>query len=137
MRVALAATADGYVIAGGETGARPLDSRLFVTTLRDGVAGKLRYLPTTEPHASEAVLASDGKRVAIAWNEDQIVTNGEGRTTVHAALVDARGTVKPVFATKPPTGRHDRIQALAWDGCRFALVHTIGINPSAIELVRF
>jgi hypothetical protein len=135
MRCVLAWTRGGYVIAGAEDGDRPLESHLFIATLRDGVATPLRYLSDEARHGGEAVIASDGARVAVAWNEDEIGSENV-RTSVHAAIVDARGTIANAFASKTPTGQHDWTQAMAWDGSQFALVHTSGINPSAIQLVK-
>ncbi len=137
-RVAIAPIAGGYAIAGGESGADPMSSRAFVTTLRDGSVAQLAYLAAATDHTSEPVIASDGVRVGVAWNQDELGgPDGNRRTLVHAAVIDAQGAIHRVYDTKPAVGRHDWTNWLAWDGCRFALVHLVGINPSAIELVRF
>ncbi|MGE5185702.1 MAG: hypothetical protein ACM31C_26755 [Acidobacteriota bacterium] len=138
MRVAIAAIAGGYAVAGGESGADPMSSRAFVTTLRDGVVAPLTYLASARTHTSDPVVASDGARVGVAWNEDELgEPDGNRRSLVHAAVIDGQGAVHAAYDTKTPLGRHDWTSSLAWDGCRFALVHLVGINPSAVDLVRF
>lgn len=135
-RVAIAATARGYAVAGGEDTADPLGSRAFVTTIEGTTAAPMRYLSPKDRRGSEPVIASDGKTVAVAWNED--ITDKSGRrTAVRAVVVAADGTLRDAYDSKPPAGETDWVESMTWDGCRFALVHTYAINPSASELVRF
>lgn len=135
LRTVLAWTNSGYVISGAEYD-QLRDSRVFVTTVRDGVAAPLRYVSTSGAYGGEVAMATDGTRVALAWNEQPADEIGE-RTTVRAAVIDEHGDVSNAFASDTPNGRHDWVQSVAWNGSRFTLLHTRGINPAAIELVGF
>jgi hypothetical protein len=151
MRVVLARTPAGYVIAGSESGSNIFDGRLFVTTLNGSSAGAMRYISTTGRNASEPVIATDGTRVAIAWNETEtrevvepsmhpgppLKRSVAERTRARAVTIDAGGKLADAYTSATPSGRSDWVQSIAWDGCRFALVHTTGINPSGIAFVRF
>jgi hypothetical protein len=133
-RSVLAAIEGGYVVASGKGAADPMESTMFVAIVRDGKAVPVRAPSSLPARASEPVIASDGKRVAIGWNSDEITGSENRRTTVHVMIVEA-GVMSEIYATETPRGRHDWVQALAKTSCGFALAHTIGINPSSIQLV--
>jgi len=129
----LAWTSAGYVIAGGDASAGLFAGRLAVITLRDGVAAPPRYVSGPNRSATESVIASDGTRVAVAWNEDEIDVRKLGkpgmiannRTSIHAVVSrTARRASQMPRTPTPPPGQHDWVQAMTWDGCQFALVHT-------------
>jgi len=90
--------------------------------------------------ATESVIASDGTRVAVAWNEDEIDVRKLGkpgmiannRTSIHAVVIGPHGELADAAYSDPPPGQHDWVQAMTWDGCQFALVHTNGINASSM-----
>ena len=87
-------------------------------------------------YAGEVVIASDGARVALAWNEQDRSQPAVPRQSMRAALVDEQGAVSVVYAPEAPPGSIDFTQALAWDGCHFILLHGHGGAPGAIKLVQ-
>jgi hypothetical protein len=132
-RGVIARTAKGYAIAGGEfcerTDKKPACSRVFTTAVRDGVATPKRYLSGDAGPSSEAVIASDGTRVAVAWNE---IDGGIRAAVLGDDDLDVVARSKAKAATSP-----DWVHSLVWDGCRFALSYGKGINPSRIQVVLF
>jgi hypothetical protein len=141
-RGVLAWTKSGYVIAAGESGPG-LASRVYTVTLRDGVASPPHYLSDPKLSGAEPVIASDGTRVAIGWHESDIRPAGprspiENRGAfAKAVVIDGAGNITPISRSEPPEGRHDWAESMTWDGCRFAFVHTHGINPSSHQIVQF
>jgi hypothetical protein len=141
-RGVVAATAAGYVVVGSEPATAQHRARLFMTTVRSGVASPLHYLSNDDTDASESVVASDGSRVAIAWDEDRQSGDNSAPdrmqgSSVHIAVVDGQGKVTSVAGPAARPNQADWVQSLAWTGCEFGLLHTNGINPSSITLVLF
>ncbi len=141
-RGVVTSTAAGYVVVGSEPATSEHRARVFMTTVRSGVASGRHYLSSEDTDAQESVVASDGSRVAIAWDEnrssgDNSAPNRMQGSTVHIAVVDADGTISSVPGSTPQPYQRDSVESLTWTGCEFALVYSTGANPSSTQLVLF
>ena len=129
-RTVLAWANGGYVIAGATFPQSLTDSRVFVARLRDGVATPTQIVSSPDRYGGEPLLASDGTRVALAWNEQDATHT----TSAHSAVLDERGGMSAHFASSGGVGQTDFTQALVAGRCGFTFVFTAGINPSALVL---
>ena len=137
MRGAIAKTPRGYAVSWGSMipgTASKYEVKLAL--FEDGKAGAPFTLSerSGEDSAVESVIASDGKRVLVAWQQGW----GDTGTAIHLAELPLTPGAKPErrALTNRKVLQHDWVQALWWDGCAFALIRLDGINPSAGRLER-
>lgn len=114
----------GYGVAWGHTDVDHYNMRFVYVS--GGAVGEVLHLGDDQIYSNEAsIVAADG-RFTVAWHE-----TAADRTRVYYAKIDP-GTLdaETVEVTEPNFAGHDWAWNLVHDGCRHALSHMHGINPS-------
>ena len=136
MRPTIATTPRGYAVSWGDAVKGTHKYEVKAALWEDGrtIATHTLSVRRGEDSATESLVASDGSRVLIAWQQGWGETGGD----IHLAELPLTGTAKPErrALTKRRAQHHDWVQSLVWDGCAFTLVWMNGLNPTAAQLDR-
>ncbi len=106
---------------------------LRFATVKGGEVSEVIHLGDDAVYSNDSAIAFDGERFTVSWHE-----TAEGASRVHYAKVDPQTLVADtVQVTEDDYDDHDWSWSLVYNGCRHALAHVRGINPSDGWVVLF
>jgi len=99
----------------------------------DGQVSELLHLGDDDVYSNDAAIVFDGERFTVSWHE-----SAQGASRVHYARIDPETLAEDtVQLTEDDYDDHDWSWSLVYNGCRHALAHVRGINPSDGWVVLF